>query len=334
MAVKSIGLSKAGGRKPCSLLDAARHNLREIQAELGASGRIDPKQTGRNEVLAGPADAAGVVALAHRVASAAGIDPAKLRRDHVQAVELVFSLPPDTTQDVGQHFRRCLAWVRQAFGGVEVLQAVAHFDESVPHCHVLLAPYQRGRHVGGGLIDRAALGKLRDSFWRNVAGPAGLKRAGAKLYGQSRRTVADAVLARLEVMRDPVLKSAVLRLVRGYIEADPLPWAEALGIDPGSCSKALPKAIGFDDPPPSPIGFAQVGQKGQSLSCVGIAHQTPQLDRLSIARQAAASALAKHAHHKPKPKPKPTPQADRVDDDGLVREPDLSFDPNVCWGDF
>ena len=40
-AVKSIGLSTVGGRKPCDLITAARHNLREIQAELGAVGRID-----------------------------------------------------------------------------------------------------------------------------------------------------------------------------------------------------------------------------------------------------------------------------------------------------
>ena len=41
-AVKSIGLSRVNGRKPCTLLEAARHNLREIQAEQGATGHIDP----------------------------------------------------------------------------------------------------------------------------------------------------------------------------------------------------------------------------------------------------------------------------------------------------
>lgn len=41
-AVKTIGLSRCNGRKPCALLEAARHNLREIQAERGAiAGRID-----------------------------------------------------------------------------------------------------------------------------------------------------------------------------------------------------------------------------------------------------------------------------------------------------
>ena len=34
MAVKSIGLSKLGGRKPCTLSGAAKHNKREQAYEL------------------------------------------------------------------------------------------------------------------------------------------------------------------------------------------------------------------------------------------------------------------------------------------------------------
>jgi hypothetical protein len=33
--VKSIGLSKLGGRKPCTLTGAAKHNKRELAKELG-----------------------------------------------------------------------------------------------------------------------------------------------------------------------------------------------------------------------------------------------------------------------------------------------------------
>lgn len=33
---------------------AARHNRRAIQAELGASGHIDPARSSQNETLAGP----------------------------------------------------------------------------------------------------------------------------------------------------------------------------------------------------------------------------------------------------------------------------------------
>jgi len=82
-AVKSIGLSRVNGRKPCTLLEAARHNLREIQAEQGATGRIDPTRTHGNTLLHGPATAAEVCAQAEALQAAAGIIPGNLRRDCV-----------------------------------------------------------------------------------------------------------------------------------------------------------------------------------------------------------------------------------------------------------
>jgi hypothetical protein len=92
-AVKSIGLSKVAGRKTCTLLEAARHNLREIQAELGSVGRINPMHSASNIVMHGPATAAEVQAQAAALLTEKGIDTTKLRRDHCQAIEAVFSLP-------------------------------------------------------------------------------------------------------------------------------------------------------------------------------------------------------------------------------------------------
>ncbi|MDP3422314.1 MAG: hypothetical protein Q8S32_00965 [Burkholderiaceae bacterium] len=90
-ALKTIGLSRCNGRKPCNLLEAARHNLREIQAELGARGHIDPQRMNSNATLAGPTTAAEVQALANELLAA--VDTSKLKRDHVQAIEAVFGLP-------------------------------------------------------------------------------------------------------------------------------------------------------------------------------------------------------------------------------------------------
>ena len=67
MAVKSIGLSKVGGRKPCTLESAAKHNKRELSLELEARGRIDGDRLSLNYSIAGAADAAGVVGLASRL---------------------------------------------------------------------------------------------------------------------------------------------------------------------------------------------------------------------------------------------------------------------------
>ena len=95
-AVKSIGLSKTNGRKPCSLRDAARHNLREIQAEQGSIGRINSVQTINNWVMAGPSDAESVVSLAVEKIAATGVRLSKMRRDYCQGIDLLFSLPSNS----------------------------------------------------------------------------------------------------------------------------------------------------------------------------------------------------------------------------------------------
>jgi hypothetical protein len=53
-AVKSIGMSKISRRKAQTLRGASRHNLREIQAEMGACGGINPLMTPQNRILARP----------------------------------------------------------------------------------------------------------------------------------------------------------------------------------------------------------------------------------------------------------------------------------------
>ena len=52
--VGSIGLSTRCGRKPCTLLWAARHNLRKIAIELTFNTAIDSSRSNLNVLLAGP----------------------------------------------------------------------------------------------------------------------------------------------------------------------------------------------------------------------------------------------------------------------------------------
>ena len=148
-AVKSISLSRVNERKkPCTLLQALKHNLREIQAELGAVGRINPMRSVNNILLAGPASAAEVQAQADALLAGAGIDTRKLRRDRCQAIEALFSLPPDAAVvDHEAYFARCLEWVAGALR-LPVLSAVLHLDEQAPHLHVLLLPVKDGFFVG------------------------------------------------------------------------------------------------------------------------------------------------------------------------------------------
>ena len=230
LAVKSIGLSRQGGRKPSTLAGAARHNLREIQAELGAHSHIDSSRTHLNEVLAGPNDAASVVQLANALIVGAGLQTSRLRKDFCQAVEIVFSLPPNTGVDTRAFFQRCVEWAAGRFGAEAVLSAVAHYDEGAPHAHVLISPLVDGKLRGSGLITRKPLSALRKSFEVLVARPFKLTMPPTRLSGEERRLAVAAVLTLLQTGCDSILQSALWETVKMLIEADPRPFVAALGV--------------------------------------------------------------------------------------------------------
>jgi hypothetical protein len=271
-AVKSIGLSRCNGRKPCSLLDAARHNLREIQAEQGAKGHIDPRHCRRNNIMAGPRTAASVHALS--VALLAPVDTARLKRDHCQAIEAVFSLPSGAGINATAYFARCIEWLAQVLP-LPLLSAVVHHDEATPHLHALLLPVRDGRHVGSAPIARPELKRLRESFFAQVAGPFGLKREGAKLRGAMKKLAVEAVLRVCDAEGWRVATGPLWPVLQAAIVRDPTKALLQLGIDPNGIRPANETPL--RPVQPSPIGLVQTsiglhnnGQTMQALSCVGL----------------------------------------------------------------
>lgn len=230
-SVGTIGQSTREGRKPSTLLQAARHNRRAIQAELGVHSHIDAKRICLNETIAGPATPAEVVAMAQSLMIDAGVVVEKLRKDYTQAVELLFSLSANTEVDTGNYFQRCVDWVGERFGAGNILSADIHRDEATPHCHVLLLPLVDGTMRGSNLITRPELAKLRISFERDVARGFGLKKPPGRMTGATRGQAARLVLERLESTQDPLLKSAMWLTARRAIETDPAPYLAALGIE-------------------------------------------------------------------------------------------------------
>ena len=301
-AAKTVSMSKVNGRKPCDLLTAARHNLREIQAEMGSVGRIDPGRSATNAILAGPADAAQVQAKAASLLAAAGLNPAAMRRDHVQALEFVFSLPPSSGVDHAAYFARCLAWLMEALP-LPVLSAVSHADEHAPHLHILLLPLADGVYAGGKPVERPKLLRLRESFFNVVAGPAGLQRESAKLRGQAKRWAVTAVMARCEAMGLPAANGPLWPVLVAAIERDPTAAVRALGIELSAPknrqTQAEPNPIGIEGTTMSskanPIGIEKQGEKIQSLSCVGIDSKTP-LKTAPASRPGRAPAMPEPAH--------------------------------------
>lgn len=318
-AVGTIGLSKCNGRKPSTLLQAARHNRRAIQAEQGARGHIDPARMVLNETLAGPATPTEVDALAKTLMAGAGVDVARLRKDYTQAIEVLFSLPPDTAIDDGQYFRRCVEWAGQHFGVVNILSADIHRDESAPHCHVLVLPLVNNKMVGSALKGRKETAAMRESFYSTVAKSFGLTKPVGRLVGAARGQAARAVHQALETMKDGLLHSALREAVNRMIERDPAPYMAALGIaldaaKPAKQPKTMAeiftspgkgaKTIAIEQRRGKTIAIEKVGEKYQSLPCVVFGKSTPSLphhddteaepSRAAIGRQAMHAGATRH----------------------------------------
>lgn len=279
LAFKTIGLSRMKGRKPQSLLTAMRHIRREIQAELGANGHIDPARTALNETLVGPGKAAAVAARADRLMASAGVDVAKLRKDRVQAIEVMFSIPANVDIDGNAYFHDCWRWLALAFPTSPLLSFDIHRDESYRHAHAMLLPLEGGKYVGTKLTAKSRLRDFTESFFSAVAGPAGFQRQGARLRGQAKAAAVRAVLAELERLQAPELRGPLWPITKANIEAAPDRYFSLLNIDRDVLK------------PSNPIGFVSTAmntttltsqntsqdvtsshpEKHRNLSCVGFA---------------------------------------------------------------
>ena len=282
MAVKSIGLSKIGGRKPCTLENAAKHNKRESAPDLESRGRIDGDRVRLNYSIAGAVDANDVMAMASQLMADIGTSPDKLRRDYCQAVEIIFSLPTSTTIDAAQYFTDCVAWCRDRFGDCNILSADVHRDEAAPHCHALIAPIQWGRWVGGKLIDRANTQSMRESFGRQVAAVYGLRMAD-KLTGGRKADAVAMVLARIESHHGGVIGSDLWQPLRQAIERNPAPFIASMGLTltnrPAAKRKTMaqiftstgkgPKREKMTLPKANPIGIAATAGQANPIGIDG-----------------------------------------------------------------
>lgn len=245
LMVKSIGLSRVQGRKPCTLREAIRHNRRDIQAELGAVEKIDPRRICQNSILAGPPTWQQVLADAEEILGGAGVDSTRLRRDWVQAIEFIFSLDPNSGAiERKKYWQDCVRWLSET-RSMLVLSADVHRDEVHEHLHCLVSPVHRGQLLGGKLIDKSALSQLRQSFWDHVAGPAGMRRPRPRMRGYVKEAAAEVVIAHLTGEEDPALHSSVWALQKRAIRDNPLPYLEMLKIPAERVrqrvvSKALP----------------------------------------------------------------------------------------------
>jgi len=269
---------------------AARHNHREILAELGAAsgGHIDPARVGLNCVLRGHITAAAVASEAQALMDDAGVKP--LKRTAVLALEIIFSLPPQSSIDHDRFFDESVQWAERYFA-VPVISAIVHNDEAAPHCHVLLLPLVDGRMIGSDLMGgRAKLQALQADFHAQVGQRHGLTRQAVQKRpsAATRQQAIDSAFDVLEA--NSALSAAVLLALLVPHLNDPAPLLLALGLTmPAEKMKPKDTFIGIMTrpctPEPKPIGIGKRNPIGiddsntpkneLSLSCVGIGFSAP-----------------------------------------------------------
>jgi hypothetical protein len=185
---------------------------------------------------------------------------------------------------------------------------VLHNDEAEQHLHVLLLPVKGRAHVGRKPIaDRIAINGLRDSFFVQVAGPAGLKRSDAKVAGTVKAWAVTAVLSRCEALGLPAANGLLWGFIEAAIRSAPTEPMLALGIDVNSirpCEAVpSPNAIAIE---PNAIAIEKGGSKDRTLSCVVFAQLEPLSEPAIGAPEQAQSA------HPPAPGEGHTRDADAV----------------------
>lgn len=208
--------------------NAAKHNLREIAAEIGAANHINAARIGENIILRG-APTADEVARTARLLMVAG-NVRKLRVDAVQGLEVLFTLPLHSNVDIQEYFEQATAWV-ESYYGAPVLSSVVHFDESCPHCHVLILPLVNGRMIGSDLHGHASkLQAMQADFFEKVSSRFGFSRQmRKKRLSQSQRQAAIH-LARERLHANSGLQEVVIDELLKPHQKDPAPLLHVLGL--------------------------------------------------------------------------------------------------------
>lgn len=285
--IKSIGFSTRNGRKPQSLLVAARHNLREIQAENGADfGTIDPMRMHLNEVLIGPKSAREVLSKSNKLYVEAGVDQSKLRKDYNQASEHVFSLRPGQCE--GEFFQVIAECSKRIFGEDKVLSFVVHRDQEQPHAHMLVSPISAGEYHGSKLQDHKQLKRYKSEYQR-CAETIGFKPVPEGKFARKKlNEMVAAIVSYFEHVNDPLLFHPLWPTILDMIVKDPWSMYQRLNLSNITVPKTMSQArlIGGH----ASIERNRIDGKSystyQNLPCVGFGSAVTSIEAENLAQSA------------------------------------------------
>lgn len=277
----------------------ARHNLREIQAELGADSHIDPLRTSLNIILRGAGAASDVAVEAANLMRQADIRLRNAQTEKYQSVvgiEFIASLPLNSGINERAYFERFVGYIEERFE-IPVVSAVIHNDEAAPHCHVITVPLFNGRLIGSSLIGyKSSVTALQADFHAKVGQAYGLTRqAPAKQHSATVRanaalSIVKALQRSPKALNDPAIRDALRDALTISLPANllallnldmpkikpPKPQTFAGIMTQNKPERKNKKPIG-NIASVKPIGnIAEIKpEKQESLSCVGFISSAP-----------------------------------------------------------
>ena len=126
---------------------AEAHNNRKIPIELYARDRIDPDRIHLNQQIVPLEKSLEVTVREHIEHAGISITKGALKRaDKGYAIEWIFSVTPGFNCDFKHLYVSCLDWLMERHPTCPIAHAVIHYDEDVPHMHVVMVPIV-GRHL-------------------------------------------------------------------------------------------------------------------------------------------------------------------------------------------
>jgi hypothetical protein len=174
LAVKQLGKkSTKSSTNDSVLLRVMKHNLREIQAEIGIreGSHIDANRCHLNEILRGLRTATA----ANQAAKTMFDEGVKeIRLNASLGIEVVVSLGSRLRIDYKAFFEDCTNWAENYYS-IPILSSIVHNDESCPHCHIVLLPIRDGKLIASDLLGgKAATFAMMADFYEKVGKKYGL----------------------------------------------------------------------------------------------------------------------------------------------------------------
>ncbi len=192
----------------------SRHNLREIQAELGADSHINATLSVSNLIIHGVATSVVVIEAEKKILMDAKLI-LPMRKNQLRLIEIVVTISRTSTVYQQAYFNDCWQWGEEYYG-ISCISAVIHKDESVPNAHALYVPCADGRMMGSALVGgREKIREAQRDCMEKVGNLYGLKSPeGQKRTPLAeRRKMVDMILKALstkpQLLNDPVVKDTL-----------------------------------------------------------------------------------------------------------------------------